>query len=735
MLGCFAVLRRWRRRGCAQPADKDKASARRQHRGLMRLSSERGAVSAVSGPLSGPACCPNHDGLLTMADTVRQEAHRPMAVEDLSPQLGRREPSVLLGMGGKCRMAEPLTVLDKTPQAIRSTPHGSQVGELLAVYQGVLDSVDDLPLVPMVLRKHRGRLHYRPRTKWPVRYFVLRHVGRTLASLSRRYSARAALGQQADGEQQDREAVREFQQSLPPDRQKIYVLLLIAAIFIVLGFVMPLVVDSFDTKAQGNSVAQQLEDVSTRSVGALTGARAMNGTSTNNAENEDQQVEDTSMKILGAITDPRTINDAVNAVLRSGPLVWCLLTLGMMLSAYVALRLLMPAFRLKRMIFNLAPEPEGRHRSAVARWSVSQPTGLYECERRVFAELGGRPPPEFPLDLAMSALAMVLPLMYCGSAVRRGVYWLELPTSSSSSADAGDLADLNRFIGFQSFVFVISLLPLILVRFGWLCRTWRRRRLGRTGPYMPYEVRIRSGRAVANVENPIGWRLLLFLSILSFFFLLILSVYLAGGEPIDMSILFVIPIALAPYLLVSLPWWYRINRELRDLDRSYDSKQASSHPLGSLLMVALGWPILLPPFIAVFRIVRNIQRAQARVAGPVTMWSPYILTPGLLFPPALFAYLQHELNKVWAVEGEPLDPWPAGTSRDASPSTGTLPWLKAPNGRTTQRSVAWRASTPAWNHLNGSGDGADGGGELACREHLDPPKSVDKTVIVGEVGG
>jgi DNA-binding transcriptional ArsR family regulator len=51
--------------------------------------------------------------------------------------------------------------------------------------------------------------------------------------------------------------------------------------------------------------------------------------------------------------------------------------------------------------------------------------------------------------------------------------------------------------------------------------------------------------------------------------------------------------------------------------------------------------------------------------------------PGLLLPPALFAYLQHELNRVWAVEGEPLDPWPADTSTEANRSIGTLPWLKA----------------------------------------------------------
>jgi hypothetical protein len=93
-------------------------------------------------------------------------------------------------------------------QAIEST---SQVCELLAAYQGVLDTIGDLPPVPMVLRRHGGRLHYFPNPRWLLRYFVVWHDGRTLASLSRRYSARAALGRGADAERQYREAVREFQ--------------------------------------------------------------------------------------------------------------------------------------------------------------------------------------------------------------------------------------------------------------------------------------------------------------------------------------------------------------------------------------------------------------------------------------------------------------------------------------------------------------------------------------------
>jgi hypothetical protein len=83
------------------------------------------------------------------------------------------------------------------------------------VYLGVLDTIGDLPPVPMVLRRCGGRLHYCPNPRWLLCHFVVRHDGRTLASLSRRYSARAALGPAADAERQDREAARESQQSLP----------------------------------------------------------------------------------------------------------------------------------------------------------------------------------------------------------------------------------------------------------------------------------------------------------------------------------------------------------------------------------------------------------------------------------------------------------------------------------------------------------------------------------------
>lgn len=534
-------------------------------------------------------------------------------------------------------VAEPPTVLGEAPKAIRSAPDGSRVSELLAVYLKVLDTVDDLPLLPMVLRKHRGRLHYCLRAKWPVRYFVVRHVQRTLASLSRRYCARAALGQRADGEQKDREAVREFEQSLPPDRQKIYFLLLTAAIVVVFRLITPAVVGLLETKPSRSWDIQQLRDISTKIIGAINPS----GTS---------------------------VNEAVNAVLGGG--IWDdgALTLGVMVSGYVVLRPLMPAFRLKRMLFNLAPEPERRHRSAVARWSVSQSTGLYDRERRVFAELDSRPPAEFPLDLAVSTVATVVPLTLCGILVRLAIASPELRSQAYTSA--------------------AWVLVAVLVRLAWLWRTWRRRELGRSGPFTPYEVRIRAGRAIAKVEYPVGVRQLLFLL---FFVSFAFNIYAAnrwGRWPNAISVPRVLVgstiLALVLFVLFSLPWWYRINRELRDLERSYDSR-SPGWSFGFLFMTPVGWCLVLPPCIAVFKTGKLIQRAQARAGLPVTMRSPWILAPGVFFAPLLFSYLQRELNKIWKAEGQPLDPWPAESSPEVPAQPRHVPPVAgAPNRLTDQ---------------------------------------------------
>jgi hypothetical protein len=578
-------------------------------------------------------------------------------------------------------MSELLTGLGETSQPIRSTPHGSQVPELLALYQKTMDAADDLRPVPMVLWKRRGRLHYLPCPKWLVRHFIVRHVRLSLTDLSRRYSGRAALGQAALGEQHDRKAVRDFQESLPPDRQKVYLALLIAGIALV---VPPL----------GSAAVSMVNKLAKLAAGATTPAGA--GGWQSHFLGAVVRLDPAAMYKYGsdglgkvtslAIADAPSMDEAASTLAHGGPLKFGVLTLCVALCVYMALLPFGPAFRLKRMLFNLAPEPKGRHRSVVTRWSVSEATGLYESEHRVFAQIGARPPKEFPFDLAVSALAMALLLAYCGLLFLGGVI------ARPEHRTVGGLAALGA----------ACLLIPILVRVGWLYQTWWRRQLGRSRPRMPYEIGIRGGSAVATVENPIGWRLL---------FSLVLFIFVAGSALLSArsdgrglayasgtALLFGLLLSQPALLFITLPWWHRMNRELRDLDRSYPSQETGVRPrkrrrkmTGSrLILYALFFPVLLYlsfayffilPVIAAFTIGRHIRKAQAKARQPVTALSPgalaWVLVPGLLFLPLLFAHLQHALNKVWEDEGRPLDPWSAESSPEVNCFTGALPWLKA----------------------------------------------------------
>jgi hypothetical protein len=121
-------------------------------------------------------------------------------------------------------------------------------------------------------------------------------------------------------------------------------------------------------------------------------------------------------------------------------------------------------------------------------------------------------------------------------------------------------------------------------------------------------------------------------------------------------------VALLPIITLGiyhLVWWYRINRELRDYGqaRGYDLGQ---NPTNSVLALFPGGLIIIPALITYWRGTKRAMGA-SRLAGqePVNGWIAIILY--LLLAPALWAYIQVSLNKVWlaeadSVEGEAVPP-------------------------------------------------------------------------------
>jgi len=88
-------------------------------------------------------------------------------------------------------------------------------------------------------------------------------------------------------------------------------------------------------------------------------------------------------------------------------------------------------------------------------------------------------------------------------------------------------------------------------------------------------------------------------------------------------------------------WYYKVNREAREFDSRIDV-----NPTGALLAVLIGWIIIIPPFVSIYRTGERIAKMQ-RAAGLEPTCIP-ILGLLLIFVFSLDRlYYQYELNRIW----------------------------------------------------------------------------------------
>ena len=96
-----------------------------------------------------------------------------------------------------------------------------------------------------------------------------------------------------------------------------------------------------------------------------------------------------------------------------------------------------------------------------------------------------------------------------------------------------------------------------------------------------------------------------------------------------------------------LVWWYKINREARDFDENI-----SVEPVLSLLAIAIGWIIIVPPFVSIYRTGERIAQMQedAGMERSCNGWIGLVLS---FFASLHSLYYQYELNRIWARLGHP----------------------------------------------------------------------------------
>jgi hypothetical protein len=254
--------------------------------------------------------------------------------------------------------------VDATPESGAQRESEESTKELLAAYQGTLDVVEELPAIVWLRwgEKGLGRFLKIPYLRWFLGYFLTHHIRKSLSTLSRRFHAIDALGEDSDSNKANREVVDLYLKSLPPiPYRNLAFALVIAALLVAL----PL--QSF-----GNVF--QVLDI----VGALLRF-------------------DTSQ--LARAFQYKELWSTVRA------------TIVFLLGFAVVAALLTSPFALKRMLFNLYPATKERIDSTAAREHTYSVEGLYALEDRVFGEVGLLRPKEGRGDLLVQIFLLMLLLL------------------------------------------------------------------------------------------------------------------------------------------------------------------------------------------------------------------------------------------------------------------------------------------------------------------------------------
>jgi hypothetical protein len=127
--------------------------------------------------------------------------------------------------------------------------------------------------------------------------------------------------------------------------------------------------------------------------------------------------------------------------------------------------------------------------------------------------------------------------------------------------------------------------------------------------------------------------------------------------------------------IYAIYWIYATAKDLSEYGKA-KGRDLGQNPTNTLLAITIGWIIIVPAIVAIYRNAKRIQQAQA-IAG-VPQYNGWLaLAFYLLISPVYFGYVQSELNKAWAAEGGPVpntsNEAPVLQSSASAPATTTTP--------------------------------------------------------------
>ncbi len=118
-------------------------------------------------------------------------------------------------------------------------------------------------------------------------------------------------------------------------------------------------------------------------------------------------------------------------------------------------------------------------------------------------------------------------------------------------------------------------------------------------------------------------------------------------------------------------WYFKVNKEMAEMGRARGTDELGTSPGTSLLAVTLGWLIIVPPFVSIYKSCARLQAAERHTGTPEGMEPGLLFLLAILISPVGQYIFQSNLNKVLTRQAggtaQPLEAPEAPTAPPAAP--------------------------------------------------------------------
>jgi uncharacterized protein YjbI with pentapeptide repeats len=292
--------------------------------------------------------------------------------------------------------AKPRTSPDSSDSACSGRVAHADVRELLKAYRSAIALARHPP--PSITLPRHGTvsrtlraLHMRIRPTWGAERWASRRVRRRLEALERGFAERLAVGTSDDNDESDREALRHFQEALPPPSSRLVIAGTFVAVVLLAQIILDLLEEALSDPA-GSAFEKALLEV-------------------------------------GPSLDVASTKGLVDALLHSTVAGLALFSLALSWGAYLIMRPPASGYRIAGLALG-RPDGLGLPRRRSELTTEARRLRVADEERELFDVLRVSPPRELPFDLAVKAVLCV-PLLFFGGA------WIRL-----ASEEEGDTTSL-----------------------------------------------------------------------------------------------------------------------------------------------------------------------------------------------------------------------------------------------------------------------------------------------------